>query len=231
MPLLPRPPELDSVPKPETPQLIRFLDFVYVVVFGHFIKSFFDQVIMLDPVSPIPIIGLDTGQLQALAYCAIIFWFVTTDWISARLLADRNSYPNYIRFMLDLAIAFLSYFALQFAVTRQVVAMLFLVIVLAAGALWSLIAHAEKPDGDSIWKLRLIIASQTIGAAVLFIVFRPFASNTVIAGDDLAIFALIMVGFWIVEEIGHAWLVPPDQWFGPRPASGYSSSCAVPWSG
>jgi len=218
------PQEILAPADPDTPALLVFLDFVYVVVLGDFIHHFFEK-ILFDKQSN-QILSLDLHHFWVFLFCVGIFVFVTYDWLHARSLTLIFHYKNYGRFFLDLGIAFLSYGALMRAVDAvdgaekghgPAVAGFYVILILAAASVWALyVLVREKPPRPLRGLFARIAFSHTLCAILLFFVLvNP---NPPEATWQPVIFALVFIEtLFIIDDAVLVMLVEDKAlWRGPH---------------
>ncbi|MFI5398318.1 MAG: hypothetical protein ACHQ9S_22505 [Candidatus Binatia bacterium] len=211
------------VPKPYTPSLLTFLDFVYVVVFGDFLHAIFDRIYSSEHPSVSSIFPLHLPHTHAFLLSAVVFWFVASDWLHARALTheDRNPYRSYRRFFLDLLIAFLSYFALRLSIERNVDTAVFVALMLTGGVLWARVCLSDYPTGPDRAALRLIAYTHGCTVGALVVVWGILTVVTYSGSDVLqpqwllGSFLSVIILFLYIEDLLRVAFLPAGHWVGP----------------
>jgi hypothetical protein len=208
----------DVVPRPDTVALLRFIDFIYAVVFTTFVRNVFTDIIFAPPTEPAlnSYVSLDWPQFLNLLLAGLVFFFVARDWIHARELTGRENYRNYTRFFIDLAVAFAAYGALTQAAEGSMSCVFYVFLMNFGGKLWAAVALYQNQESSFRRKLRLLLGTHTLGS-LMFGAFTFFYTidDPPMSAALLWRFAILLFAVSAVEEISHVVLLPKSQWVGP----------------
>lgn len=195
-----------------TEVLLSFVDFLYAVVFGLILAETYQEVI-----------DAEKGAIEIasnLLLIAGVFYFLSWDWLHARLLTHKNPYRSYRRFFLEIIIAFCGYGAALRAIEMKISLLFYLTLVLLLGSVWARRTLREHPRSNDRAELvmiqRLQVSVSAMLVALLFL-FWDFNWSVPIKTWQTLSFILLGWEFVLVYEM-----------FIPRPP-GIQSGPGVPF--
>ena len=183
--------------------LVGFIDFIYAVIFGLIVQMTFDQII-----SPQEEMGFD--KLGKFFLVIGVFYFLSWDWLHARLLTLKNPYKRYFRFFIDIVIAFFAYNSAKSVLDGKIWFMLYIAVILVLGVVWARRTLRDYPESKDRGELKIIERLQVCYAllATAFFAIWYFWVGVEVSGS-VAI-GLIMCGGWLAVLVYEIWVERED---------------------
>ncbi|MBI2100348.1 MAG: hypothetical protein HYT48_03375 [Candidatus Vogelbacteria bacterium] len=146
--------------------LLLFIDFLYAVVFGLIISETARK-LTLSGSTLSDLAGTFTHVLAIM----MAFYFLTWDWVHARILTIRNPYRGYTRFFIEIVIAFCAYSMAAQILDKGLLFLFYLAMVLLLGAWWAKKTLRGYSSSDDWVELKTIQTLQTIAGALVLAAF------------------------------------------------------------
>jgi len=140
--------------------LNSFVDIFYAAIFAFILLQVFTDVIDSKVLS-------FKDKVNGILLVMGVFYFLTWDWLHARLLTLRNPLQGYRRFFFDLMITFFSYGAALRAFRAKPTFLIYIVVILLVGIVWATRALSENKESEDKKELRIIEQMQFLVAIIL----------------------------------------------------------------
>ncbi|MBI2100350.1 MAG: hypothetical protein HYT48_03385 [Candidatus Vogelbacteria bacterium] len=159
-------PTREEVEQKVQESLLLFIDFLYAVVFG---------LIISETAKKVAVSGSTTkdwvGTFTHVTGITMVFYFLTWDWVHARILTIRNPYKGYTRFFTEIGIAFCAYSMASQILEKELSFLLYTAAILLLGVWWAQKTLRDYPGSEDRSELKTIQKLQSLVGVVVVIGF------------------------------------------------------------